>query len=331
MANQIPILDYLDFERPIFELETKIEELKRLSKETHSYRHTDFSKEIETLETKCQHLKSSIYSNLSDWQVSQMARHPKRPYTLDYIGVLFENFEELHGDRIYSDDPAIVAGIAKYHGRSVAIVGHQKGRNTEEKLQRNFGMAYPEGYRKARRIFQLAEKFKMPLITFIDTPGAYPGIGAEERNQSIAIAQNLQTLAHLKTPVVSVVIGEGGSGGALAIGICDTLVMLEYSTYSVISPEGCAAILWRDAKYAQQAAEIMCITAKKLLKEKLIDVIVPEPLGGAQQDFPQMCKTLDTTLSNQLNTLLQIQESTLLSRRYYRLTDLGVNKFWNEL
>lgn len=323
-------LNYLDFEQPIFELQTKIEELERLSKQTHTSDHTDLSKEIKTLSGKCERLKDSIYRSLSDWQIAQMARHPKRPYTYDYIAHLFEDFEELHGDRAYADDAAIVSGIARFKGQPIAVIGHQKGRTMDEKLQRNFGMPYPEGYRKANRVFKLAEKFQMPLITFIDTPGAYPGIGAEERNQSIAIAENLYALAQLKTPIISVVIGEGGSGGALAIGVCDVLMMLQYSTYSVISPEGCASILWRDTKYAQQSAEALCITAEKLLQRRLIDELIPEPLGGAQQNLKGMCNTLQSALSKHLTKLNAMSEEDLVERRYKKLTDFGAHEFWHE-
>lgn len=314
--------DYLDFEQPIAELEAKIDELKLVEGSE------DFSlnEEIARLQAKSQSLIESIFRNLSPWQIAQLARHPKRPYTLDYIEYLFEDFTELHGDRMYADDAAIVAGIARFEAQSVVIIGHQKGRNTNENIQRNFGMPRPEGYRKALRVMELAERFKMPVLTFVDTPGAYPGIGAEERGQSQAIALNLQRMSGLRTPLVCTVTGEGGSGGALAIGVCDHLSMLSYSTYSVISPEGCASILWKDAGRAEDAATALGITAARLKELKLIDEIIQEPLGGAHRDVESTCANMRKTLTATLARLGAMSIEDLLAARYRRLTQFGVFK-----
>lgn len=311
--------DYLDFEQPIVELEAKIDEL-RLVESDNEFNLND---EIAKLQTKSQGLIESIFSNLSPWQVAQLARHPKRPYTLDYVERLFTNFVELHGDRMYADDAAIVSGIAKFEDKSVAVIGHQKGRNTKENIKRNFGMPRPEGYRKALRIMELAERFKMPILTFIDTPGAYPGIGAEERGQSQAIALNLERMSSLKVPIICTVIGEGGSGGALAIGVGDYLAMLSYSTYSVISPEGCASILWKDAAKAEDAATALGITAPRLQKLGLIDEIIDEPLGGAHRDIDSTCDNVRVSLVNSLDRLQSQTVDQLLSNRFQRLTSYG--------
>ncbi len=321
-------LDYLSFEQPIFELESKIRELKRLSQEGPEY--TALSDEIERLSSKREKLKKSIYSSLTSWQISQMSRHPQRPYMLDYVQQLFDGFEELHGDRGYADDRAIIAGIAKFNHYRVALVGHQKGRSTAEKVEHNFGMARPEGYRKAKRLFKLAEKFQLPVLTFIDTPGAYPGVDAEERNQSNAIAENLRTLAGLKTPIISTVTGEGGSGGALAIAVCDRLLMLQYSTYSVISPEGCASILWKDATKMSTAAEAMCTTSEQLSKLGLIDRVIEEPLGGAHNDFPALCEALKRIIGDELQVLSQLKPEELLQQRHDRLVNFGATDFWSD-
>ncbi|MCY4642876.1 MAG: acetyl-CoA carboxylase carboxyltransferase subunit alpha [Gammaproteobacteria bacterium] len=314
--------DYLDFEQPIAELEAKIDEL-RLVESTDEF---DLNEEIARLQSKSQNLIKSIFHNLSPWQVSQLARHPRRPYTLDYIDRLFTDFTELHGDRMYADDAAIVAGIAKFDRQSVAVIGHQKGRNTNENIRRNFGMPRPEGYRKALRIMELAERFGLPVLTFVDTPGAYPGIGAEERGQSQAIALNLQRMSELRTPVLCTVIGEGGSGGALAIGVCDHLAMLSYSTYSVISPEGCASILWKDAGRAEDAAVALGITAQRLKELSLIDEIIEEPLGGAHRDVEATCENVRKILAGNLKNLNSMTIDELLETRYQRLTRYGVFK-----
>jgi len=311
---------YLDFEQPIAELQAKIEELKRVGRENGF----QLEEEISRLEERCRELTERIFQNLTAWQISQLARHPLRPYTLDYIGMAFEEFEELHGDRHFGDDPAIVGGVARLEGRPVVVIGHQKGRDTKEKIRRNFGMPRPEGYRKALRLMELAEKFRLPLLTLIDTPGAYPGIDAEERGQSEAIARNLFKMARLRTPIVCTVIGEGGSGGALAIGVGDRLLMLEFSTYSVISPEGCASILWRSAEKAPVAAEAMAITAERLLKLGLIDEVVPEPLGGAHRDPQKMAETLKERLLAHLEELSQKTLDQLLEARYRKLMAYGV-------
>lgn len=311
--------NYLDFEQSIVDLEAKIEALRATNVDSD----VNINEEINRLRLKSHKLTQSIFSNLTPWQISQLARHPLRPYTLDYIPRLFGEFEELHGDRAFADDPAIVGGVARLEERPLVVIGHQKGRDTREKLRRNFGMPRPEGYRKALRLMELAERFRLPLVTFIDTPGAYPGVGAEERGQSEAIARNLFAMARLRTPIVSVVIGEGGSGGALAIGVCDRLLMLQYATYSVISPEGCASILWRSADKAPEAAEAMSITAEALHRLGLVDEIVPEPLGGAHRDVDAMAATLKGALSAALAELGTVPLERLLEQRYQRLMGYG--------
>lgn len=313
-------ITYLEFEQPIAQLEAKIESL-RSSHDDHD--NLDISKELSALEKKSQKLSEDIYGNLTAWQISQMARHPQRPYTLDYIQALFTDFEELHGDRAFADDPAIVGGIARFEGQPVMVIGHQKGRDIKERQYRNFGMPRPEGYRKALRLFRLAEKFNIPIVTFIDTPGAYPGIGAEERGQSEAIARNLYVMAELKTPIIGVIIGEGGSGGALALGVVDQLLMLQYGTYSVISPEGCASILYKSADKASVAAEALGITADKLKALGLVDKIVPEPMGGAHRAPEVMMATLKTALKEELTRYKSKSIKTLLVSRYERLMSYG--------
>ena len=312
-------LDFLDFEQPIAELQAKIEELRLVGTDNE----INIQEEIEKLEGKSRSLTESIFSKLTPWQISQLARHPLRPYTLDYIGRIVDDFEELHGDRAFADDHAIVGGLGRIDGRPVMIIGHQKGRDTSEKLHRNFGMPRPEGYRKALRLMKLAERFRIPVLTFIDTPGAYPGIGAEERGQSEAIARNLWEMSSLRTPIIATVIGEGGSGGALAIGVGDKLMMLEYATYSVISPEGCASILWKDAEKAPLAAEAMAITSKDLKSHGLIDEIIPEPLGGAHRDPDLMARTLRNVLVESLDNLTAEPLDRLLEHRYERLMSYG--------
>lgn len=312
-------LKFLNFEQPIAELQAKITELRRVERDNE----VDISDAVKQLEQKCQSLTMSIFSDLSSWQISQISRHPGRPFTLDYIEHLFTDFEELHGDRAYADDPAIVCGLARLQGVPVMVVGHQKGRDTKEKIYRNFGMPRPEGYRKALRVMKMAERFHLPIITLIDTPGAYPGIGAEERGQSEAIARNLFEMAQLKTPIICTIIGEGGSGGALAIGVGDRLIMLEYSTYSVISPEGCASILWKSADKAQLAAEAMGITADRVREQGLLDEVVREPLGGAHRDFNLTALNLSEVLMRHLDELKQLSIDDLLARRYQRLMDYG--------
>tara|TARA_R110002049_G_scaffold252263_1_gene426829 strand:- start:141399 stop:142355 length:957 start_codon:yes stop_codon:yes gene_type:complete len=316
------VSDYLDFEQPIAELEAKINELRRVESDNEM----QLGDEIAKLEAKSRALTESIFKDLSAWQVAQIARHPRRPYTLDYVEKLFTDFEELHGDRAYSDDAAIVCGIAKFEGRSIAVIGHQKGRSTKENLERNFGMPRPEGYRKALRIMEMAEKFQMPIVTFIDTPGAYPGVGAEERGQAQAIARNLYRMAELKTPIVCNVIGEGGSGGALAIGVGDHLSMLSYSTYSVISPEGCASILWKNADKAEDAAETLGITSGRLLELNLVDEIIKEPTSGAHRDLETTCENMRASLSENLARLTKINTHDLIEARFERLTSYGVFK-----
>ena len=313
--------NYLDFEQPIAEMQAKIEELRTVGKDSD----LNISDEIGKLEQKSVELTEKIFSDLSAWQVAQVARHPKRPYTLDYAQMIFDDFDELHGDRHYADDAAIVGGIARLDERPVMVIGHQKGRETREKVKRNFGMPRPEGYRKALRLMEMAERFKMPIMTFIDTPGAYPGIGAEERGQSEAIAYNLAVMSRLKTPVISTVVGEGGSGGALAIGVCDKLLMLQYSTYSVISPEGCASILWKSAERASDAAKAMGITSQRLHELGLVDEIVKEPLGGAHRDPELLAATLKTQLLASLDELDGLDSDELLQRRYQRLMSYGIN------
>ncbi len=311
--------EFLDFEQPIAELEAKIEELRYVGHDTE----VDVDEEVARLREKCRALTESIFSKLTPWQVSQVARHPSRPYTLDYIGRIFTHFQELHGDRCFADDPAIVGGLARFEGQSVMVIGHQKGRTTQEKIRRNFGMPRPEGYRKALRLMRLAEKFRIPVVTLIDTPGAYPGVGAEERGQSEAIARNLQVMAELRVPIVCTVIGEGGSGGALAIGVGDRIMMMQFATYSVISPEGCASILWKSADKAPQAAEAMGITSVRLKELGLIDEIIPEPLGGAHRDPALAAENLRNALSASLQTLRGRTVDELLENRYQRLMRVG--------
>jgi acetyl-CoA carboxylase carboxyl transferase subunit alpha len=313
-------ITYLDFEQPIAELEAKIESL-RTSHDDHD--NLDISKELDALEKKNKKLSEDIYGNLSAWQISQLARHPQRPYTLDYIQALFTDFEELHGDRAYADDPAIVGGLARFEGQPVMVIGHQKGRDIKERQYRNFGMPRPEGYRKALRLYRLAEKFHIPVVTLIDTPGAYPGIGAEERGQSEAIARNLYVMAELKTPIIGVIIGEGGSGGALALGVVDQLLMLQYGTYSVISPEGCASILYKSADKASVAAESLAITADRLKVMGLVDRIVSEPLGGAHRSPEVMMETLRGALKEELTRMKAKSIKSLLVTRYERLMSYG--------
>jgi len=313
-------ITYLDFEQPIAELEAKIESL-RTSHDDHD--NLDISKELDALEKKNKKLSTDIYGNLSAWQISQLARHPQRPYTLDYINALFTDFEELHGDRAFADDPAIVGGLARFEGQPVMVIGHQKGRDIKERQYRNFGMPRPEGYRKALRLYRLAEKFHIPVVTLIDTPGAYPGIGAEERGQSEAIARNLYVMAELKTPIIGVIIGEGGSGGALALGVVDQLLMLQYGTYSVISPEGCASILYKSADKASVAAESLAITADRLKALGLVDKILPEPVGGAHRSPEVMMETLRTALKEELTRFKSKSIKSLLVTRYERLMSYG--------
>ena len=309
----------LEFEKPIKNLEDKIEELRTIGSDGQ----VNIIEEINVLQKKCNTLIKDIYSNLTPWQITQIARHPERPYTMDFINLIFKDFHELHGDRTYSDDNAIVAGIAQFEGISVAVIGHQKGRGTNDKIKRNFGMAKPEGFRKALRVMKLAEKFNMPIVTFIDTPGAYPGIDAEERGQSEAIANNLLEMSNLSVPILSYVIGEGGSGGALAIGVCDHLAMLDYSIYSVISPEGCASILWKSPDNANKAAEAMCITADNLLKLKLIDEIVPEPLGGAHRNITQVSKDISNSIAKNLSIFNNMDSRILIKNRKDKLDSVG--------
>ncbi|GAA0830026.1 MULTISPECIES: acetyl-CoA carboxylase carboxyl transferase subunit alpha [Marinomonas] len=313
-------LDYLPFEQPIAELEQKIEELRLVGNDNE----LNISDEISRLEDKKVALIKSLFSNLGAWEVSQLARHPKRPYTLDYIKHVFTDFEEMHGDRHYADDRAIVGGIARLEGRPVMVIGHQKGREVKEKVLRNFGMPRPEGYRKALRLMETAERFKLPIITLIDTPGAYPGIGAEERGQSEAIAFNLAAMSRLKTPIISTVIGEGGSGGALAIGVCDELMMLQYGTYSVISPEGCASILWKSAERASDAAKAMGITADRLKELGFVDTIIKEPMGGAHIAHEQIAQSLKENVLAALARLDELTSEELLARRYNRLMSYGL-------
>ncbi|OHE58378.1 MAG: acetyl-CoA carboxylase carboxyltransferase subunit alpha [Thiobacillus sp. GWE1_62_9] len=310
---------FLDFEQPIAELEAKIEELRFVQDDSA----LDISEEIRRLQKKSQTLTKDIYAKLNAWQVSQVARHPQRPYTLDYVQGLFTDFSELHGDRAYADDSAIVGGMARFNGEPVMVIGHQKGRDTKEKIYRNFGMPRPEGYRKALRLMRLAEKFGLPIFTFIDTPGAYPGIGAEERGQSEAIARNLYVMAELKTPIICTIVGEGGSGGALAIGVGDRTLILQYSTYSVISPEGCASILWKSADKASVAAETLGITADRLKANGLVDRVIEEPLGGAQRDWDAMFQSMRRALTDTLAELRKPPLDALLTARYQRLRAYG--------
>ena len=312
--------NYLDFEQPIADLEAKINELRHVGEDNESL---NLSDEVARLRDKSQSLTRSIFSDLTAWQVSQLARHPQRPYTLDYIKGMFDEFEEIHGDRHFADDQAIVCGMARLEGRPVVVIGHQKGREVKEKVRRNFGMPRPEGYRKALRVMEMAERFNMPVLTFIDTPGAYPGIDAEERGRSEAIAFNLAKMSTLKTPIIATVIGEGGSGGALAIGICDELLMLQYSTYSVISPEGCASILWKSAERASDAAKAMGITSERLHELGLVDQVVSEPLGGAHRDPALMAASLKQQLIASLDKLVDLDEPALLEQRYKRILSYG--------
>ena len=312
-------ISFLDFEQSIAELEGKIEELRAV----HDSSPLDITKELNQLQQKSINLTKETYNNLTAWQISQVARHPQRPYTLDYIQALFTDFEELHGDRAFADDPAIVGGLARFEGKPVMVIGHQKGRDVKERQFRNFGMPRPEGYRKALRLYRMAEKFGLPIITLIDTPGAYPGIGAEERGQSEAIARNLYVMAELKTPIIGVIIGEGGSGGALALGVVDQLLMLQYATYSVISPEGCASILWKSQDQASTAAETLGITATRLKAAGLVDRIVNEPMGGAHRSPDEMMESLRKALVDELSKLEAKPMKALLEQRYDRLMSYG--------
>ncbi len=313
-------LNFLDYEQPIAELEAKIDELRHMSGDSE----LNITEEIQKLQEKSQDLTRSIFSSLTPWQTTQMARHPQRPYTLDYIHRIITDFEELHGDRVYADDAALITGMGRLNGRSVMVIGHQKGRDTKEKVARNFGMPRPEGYRKALRIMKLAERFSVPVITFIDTPGAYPGIGAEERGQSEAIARNLFEMAQLKTPIISTVIGEGGSGGALAVGVADHVMMLQYSIYSVISPEGCASILWKSADKAADAAETLGVTSQRLTELGLVDQVISEPLGGAHRDIDEMAKRVADAIDTKLQQLETLPIETLLEQRKQKLFNYGV-------
>lgn len=312
-------LNFLDFEQPIADLEAKIEELRHVGDDSE----INIGEEIDRLQAKSRDLTKSIFSNLSAWQIAQLARHPQRPYALDYIDGLMSEFVELHGDRSFADDPALIGGMGRLDGRPVMVIGHQKGRTTKEKLDRNFGMPRPEGYRKALRLMLMAEKFRIPILTFIDTPGAYPGVGAEERGQSEAIARNLYVMARLRTPIICSVIGEGGSGGALAIGVGDRVLMLEYSTYSVISPEGCASILWKSAEKAAEAAEAMGITSKRLKELDLIDRIIDEPLGGAHRNIQDTTSRIKAALQEELAALDGIDPDELIEMRYKRIQGFG--------
>jgi len=312
-------IPFLDFEQPIAELDAKIEELRYVGDDTE----LNIDEEINKLQKRSNELIQTIFSSLTSWQIAQVARHPQRPYTLDYIDRIFTDFDELHGERCFADDPAIVCGVARLNGNPIAIIGHQKGRDTKERIFRNYGMPKPEGYRKALRIMRMAEHFKLPVIAFIDTPGAYPGIGAEERGQSEAISRNLLVMSELQTQIVSVVIGEGGSGGALAIGVADRLLMLEYSTYSVISPEGCASILWKKAEKAEAAADAMGITATRLRELELIDGIIREPLGGAHRDYNAIATNISESLEKTLNEICQKNIGILVAERQNRIRQYG--------
>ena len=311
--------NYLDFEQPIAELQAKIEELRLVGNDSQ----VNLSDEIGRLEEKSRKLTESIFKDLTPWQVSQLSRHPQRPYTLDYLEHVFTDFDELHGDRRFADDAAIVGGVARLDDKPVMVIGHQKGRDVKEKVRRNFGMPRPEGYRKACRLMEMAERFRMPVLTFIDTPGAYPGIDAEERGQSEAIAYNLGVMSRLRTPILATVVGEGGSGGALAIGVCDELAMLQYSTYAVISPEGCASILWKSAEKASDAAQAMGITAERLKELGFVDTLIPEPLGGAHRQPAATAERIKTSLLASLDRLESLDTETLLARRYERLMSYG--------
>jgi len=313
------ILQHLDFEKPIAELERKIEELRDLT----ASGKVDFADEIKKLEKKISKLRTETFSNLTKWQKVLLSRHINRPYTLDYMSLVFTDFMELHGDRNFKDDPAIVGGLAKIGGQPVMVIGQQKGRNTKEKIYRNFGMPHPEGYRKALRLMRMAERFKIPIVTFIDTPGAYPGLGAEERGQAEAIAKNLKEMAVLKTPIVSIVIGEGGSGGALAIGVSDRVFMMEYATYSVISPEGCAAILWSDGTKAELAAEALKITADDLMELGVVDGVVKEPVGGAHRDYDGAALNLKKAIIDSVEELKKLSPDELTNKRYEKFRKMG--------
>jgi acetyl-CoA carboxylase carboxyl transferase subunit alpha len=314
------ILQYLDFEKPIIDLENRLEQLRRVDDGTDK----NLREEIVKLDKKIGKIRKEVFSNLTRWQITQLARHPNRPYMLDYINHCFKNFLEIHGDRAFRDDPPVVCGFAELEGEKVLVIGQQKGRNTTEKIRRNFGMANPEGYRKALRVMKLAEKFRLPVITFIDTPGAFPGIGAEERGQSEAIARNLLEMARLETPILVVVIGEGGSGGALALGVGDEILMLEYAIYSVISPEGCASILWRDTARAETAAEMMKVTAADLKKFSVVDRIIPEPPGGAHRDHKAAADAVRLAMAESIAGLRTLSVRQLLDRRYAKFRDIGV-------
>ena len=307
--------NFLEFEQPIAELEAKIEELRLVGNDSE----VNISDEIRRLEEKSLALTESIFRNLTPWQISQLSRHPRRPYVLDYLRRIFTGFDELHGDRTFADDPAIVGGVARLDNRPVMVIGHQKGRSVKEKVRRNFGMPRPEGYRKALRLMETAERFRLPIVTFIDTPGAFPGIDAEERGQSEAIARNLMVMSRLRVPIIATVVGEGGSGGALAIGVCDHLQMLQYATYSVISPEGCASILWRSADKAPEAAEAMGLTAARLHELGIVDEVLPEPAGGAHRDYDQMAERIRQSLGQHLDRLGRMGAEELVARRYKRL------------
>jgi acetyl-CoA carboxylase carboxyl transferase subunit alpha len=314
------ILQYLEFEKPIVALENRLEQLRRVDDGSDR----NLREEIGKLDKKIGKIRKDIFSNLTRWQITQLARHPNRPYMLDYINHCFKNFLEIHGDRAFRDDPPVVCGFAELEGEKVIVIGQQKGRNTTEKIRRNFGMANPEGYRKALRVMKLAEKFRLPVITFIDTPGAFPGIGAEERGQSEAIARNLLEMARLETPILVVVVGEGGSGGALALGVGDDILMLEYAIYSVISPEGCASILWRDTAQAETAADMMKITATDLKKFGVVDRIIPEPVGGAHRDHKAAGDAVRVAMSESLSVLRSLSVRELLDRRYAKFRNIGV-------
>ncbi len=313
-------VSFLDFEQPIAELEAKIEELGHVTSDAE----VNIEEEMTKLRAKSRALTRSIFSSLTPWQITQLARHPQRPYTLDYVGAMMTDFQELHGDRMYSDDPAMVGGLARLEGAPVMVIGQQKGRDTKERVRRNYGMPKPEGYRKALRLMKLAERFGLPVITFIDTPGAYPGVESEKRGQSEAIARNLYEMATLRVPIISVVIGEGGSGGALAIGVCDRLLMLEFSTYSVISPEGCASILWKSADKKELAAEALNLTAGRLRDLSLVDEVLPEPLGGAHRDAPLMINVLRESILRHLGQLKELSTDELVAQREVRIASFGV-------
>ena len=312
--------NYLEFEQPIAELEAKISELRLVGSDNE----INISQEIQNLKGKSKSLTENIYSNLSPWQISQVARHPLRPYTLDYIEHIFTEFDELHGDRLFGDDQAIIGGIARLAGRPVMIIGHQKGRGTKEKVRHNFGMPRPEGYRKARRLIKLAEQYKLPVLTFIDTPGAYPGVDSEERGINEAIAENMAIMSRIKTPLIATVTGEANSGGAIAIGVADQLNMLQYSTYTVITPEGCATILWKSSEYAAAAAEAMGVTSERLVELGIVDRTIAEPLGGAHRDIEITSENIKSTLIDQLDRLIAMDVNELVDRRYQRLMNYGI-------